>query len=180
MARRGTVFIPNNTYFFTFTILGWCKIFLTDKYCQPIFKWFEYCQKNYQNKIQGYVVMPDHVHVLMFLSKKSPKPAILIMNAKRFIAYELVSLLNRDNKTELLNYFKKHARTQDRAHHKIFSDGYDSLLVESHKFFLQKLNYIHNNPVRKGLSKEPEEYRYSSASNYVTGSGYYQIDIVDF
>ena len=32
MARRGTIFIPDNTYYLTFTILGWHKLFINDKY----------------------------------------------------------------------------------------------------------------------------------------------------
>ncbi|HMR82591.1 MAG TPA: hypothetical protein PKE30_05650 [Niabella sp.] len=39
-----------------------------------------------------------------------------------------------------------------------------------------KLNYIHENPVRAGLVKNPEDYIYSSASNYITGKGIMEVD----
>lgn len=172
--------MPNNTYYFTFTILGWKKLFEDNRYCQPVIKWFNYCRDNYGNKIQGYVIMPDHIHLMMHLAENSPKPSILIMNAKRFIAYEIVNLLKQDNRIELLEFFNMYARTRFNAHHKIFTDGYDSLLIQSEKFFLQKLNYIHFNPIKAGLVKEIEDYPYSSASNYLKGEGYYNIDIVDF
>jgi len=180
MARRGTLSIPNNTYYLTFTILGWRKLFINDEYCQSVTKWFDYCRENYKNKIQGYVIMPDHIHVLMYITGQSPHLPVLIMNAKRFISYELVKLLQQDKHFEILKYFSIFARTKYRAHHKLFTDGYDSLIIQSQKFFLQKLNYIHNNPVRAGLVKEPEAYRYSSASNYTNGVGYNGVDIVDF
>ena len=48
--------------------------------------------------------------------------------------------------------------------------------------FLQKLNYIHNNPcqLKWNLANNPEEYKYSSAANYINGSGNYNVDIIDF
>ena len=44
-----------------------------------------------------------------------------------------------------------------------------SIELRTHKVFLQKLNYVHWNPVRAGLCQWPEEYRYSSARFYETG-----------
>jgi putative transposase len=180
MARRKTIFIPNNTYYITFTILGWQKIFTSDEYCRSVYKWFDFAKEKYDNDIRGYVIMPDHIHVLMYITEKSPRLSILVMNAERFIAYDIVKLLKHDKRQELLEYFNVFARTRFRAHHRIFTNGYDSLLIETRKFFLQKLNYIHDNPVRAGLVKEPEDYRYSSAANYATGKGYYAINIIDF
>jgi putative transposase len=180
MARRKAIFTPNNTYYITFTILGWNKIFINDEYCQAVYKWFEYCREQYGNEIHGYVIMPDHLHVLMYITDRAPRLPILIMNAKRFMAYELVTLLERDNRHDILDQFRISARTWFHARHKVFTDGYDSLIIESRKFFLQKVNYIHDNPVRSGLAKELEDYRYSSAANYILGQGYYDhVKVID-
>jgi len=48
--------------------------------------------------------------------------------------------------------------------------------------FLQKLNYIHNNPCQEkwNLANNPEDYKYSSAANYIENSGIYEVDLVDF
>ena len=48
----------------------------------------------------------------------------------------------------------------------------------SNKFIWQKLNYIHNNPVRSGLVKFPEEYRYSSAANYAGQEALLDVEIL--
>jgi hypothetical protein len=47
---------------------------------------------------------------------------------------------------------------------------------------LQKLNYIHNNPCQEKwqLAKAPEEYKHSSAANYISGKGFYEVKVVDF
>jgi hypothetical protein len=52
--------------------------------------------------------------------------------------------------------------------------------MDSEKIYLEKLNYIHNNPCVKGwnLAKTPEEYPHSSASNYLMGKGVYPVNIL--
>jgi REP element-mobilizing transposase RayT len=182
MAVRNKVFAPNETYFITFTILGWKKIFIDEKTISLIYKWFDCIKTKYGNEIEGYVIMPNLVHVLVKIMAQSPKQAILIMNAKRFLAYEIIKQLELSGNREMLDYFASCARIKDRAKHKVFTDGYDSLVIQSLKFFLQKLNYIHNNPCQEKwqLAKSPEEYEHSSAANYTSGKGFYEIKIIDF
>ncbi len=179
--RNKTNFIANELYYITFTILGWKEIFINDKFCDIAYKWFYYAKDKYGNKINGYVIMPNHLHVLMRITDKSPKLSILIMNAKRFMAYEIIDLLEADKKMELLEYFKIEPNKK-KAKHKIFQPRYDSLLIQTQKIFLQKLNYIHNNPCQEKwrLADNPEDYKYSSAANYVDKSGNYPVDLVDF
>ncbi len=196
MAVRNKIFIPNEIYFITFTILGWKRIFVNDKYCNLIYKWFDYMKEKYDNKIYGYAIMPNHIHCLIKITDKSPKLSILIMNAKRFLAYQIVQLLEENIQANrrsplprdcgeagsLLNYFKSKARVKDGAKHKLFEDRYDSLIIQSRKFFLEKLNYIHMNPCAEKwrLAKDPENYKYSSASNYILETGVYDVDMMDF
>ena len=71
---------------------------------------------------------------------------------------------------------------------KQFSDTLGTILwqnynhpIELHSphFFNQKINYIHNNPVEANWVRNPEHYVYSSASNYVNGTGILDVDILD-
>lgn len=181
MAVRNKYFLPNQTYFITFTILGWKYIFVNDKYCGLVCKWFDYMRDNYENKIYGYVIMPNHLHLLINITEKSPKISVLVQNAKRFLAYQIVKYLKEDNKTDLLEFFKNNACVRTGAKHKVFKDRYDDLLIKSDEFFLQKLTYIHNNPCAKHwkLADNIVSYKYSSAANYETGSGNYKIDMPD-
>jgi REP element-mobilizing transposase RayT len=181
MAVRDKTFIPNEIYFITFTINGWKNIFIKDEYCQLIFKWFDYVRKNYGNKVYGYVIMPNHVHCLMHISSQSKSLPILILNAKRFLACGIVDLLEKDKNQELLNYFQEN-KTDPRLKYKIFTNRYDSLIIQNRKFFLEKLNYIHKNPCQEKwqLADCSENYKYSSASNYTSNNGVYFVDIMDF
>lgn len=125
--------------------------------------------------------MPNHIHVLMYISEKSPILSKLIQNAKRFLAYEIVKLLKKDDKNEILELFSQNADPKKNSKHKVFKDRYDSKIIENEKLFIEKLNYIHKNPCSEKwhLADLPENYKYSSASNYVSGKGEYKIDFVD-
>lgn len=210
MATKNKLFQPNEIYFLTFTILDWQPVFTSDKYANLIYKWFDYMKDNYGNKVYGYVIMPNHVHLLLKVTERSPLPPRLIQNAKRFLAYQIVAYLEQqassqplqssprdcngarressardcneaDRAKELLSHFRHKARTGYGAKHKVFKDNYDSLIIQSRKFFLEKLNYIHKNPCTEkwNLAEKPEDYRHSSAANYFLGSGVYPVEVME-
>jgi len=56
------------------------------------------------------------------------------------------------------------------------------LLVQTDRFFREKLNYIHNNPCQEKwrLAERPQDYKYSSAANYFLGKGYYNVEMIEF
>ena len=49
----------------------------------------------------------------------------------------------------------------------VWQDGFHPIAIETVKFFQQKLNYLQENPVRKGFVEKPEHRMYSSARNYI-------------
>jgi REP element-mobilizing transposase RayT len=178
--RHKTPFTPNKIYFLTFTAFRWHNFFTNDKYCDLIYKWFDYTKDNYGNKIHGYVIMPNHIHVLMYISDRSPRLSVLIQNAKRFLAYQIINYLKEDNNIELLNNLKT-GPNKNKAKHQVFQPRYDSLMIYNTKIFLQKLDYIHHNPCQPkwSLAEKPEDYRYSSAANYLADEGNYKVDVID-
>ncbi len=70
--------------------------------------------------------MPNHLHLLLYISKHSPDVSTLIQNAKRFQAYEIIDYLGTDNKTDLIKIFSDAAEIEKGARHKVFQDRFDS------------------------------------------------------
>jgi REP element-mobilizing transposase RayT len=67
----------------------------------------------------------------------------------------------------LLDYFAKSCEhLKKKQQHKVWQDGYHAEVVTSNNFIKQKINYIHNNPVKDKIVALPEDYLYSSARNY--------------
>ncbi len=66
-----------------------------------------------------------------------------------------------------LAYYKKRHKT--KSDHQVWQEGYHPELIESDGMLRQKMEYIHNNPVKRGLVAAPEHWLYSSARNYLVG-----------
>jgi hypothetical protein len=79
----------------------------------------------------------------------------------------------------LLSIFSNAADKSKDSLHKVFEDRYDSKQMMNADLFKEKLNYIHNNPCTSKwkLAERPEDYRHSSASNYINGSGVYDVEL---
>ena len=103
----------------------------------------ERVRRRYLFAVAGYVVMPEHVHLLV----NEPQRALL---SKAIQALKLsVSMRGRE-------------RPFWQAHYYDFN-------VSSHAKFVEKLRYIHRNPVVRGLVAKPEDWKWSSYRHYQTG-----------
>jgi hypothetical protein len=71
------------------------------------------------------------------------------------------------SRTGMLDIFKGLAEKNSRnVHYQFWRQDNQPQELYSPKFFFQKLNYIHNNPVVAGIVEKPEHYLYSSAKDY--------------
>jgi putative transposase len=103
----------------------------------------ERIRRRYLFAVAGYVVMPEHVHLLV----NEPKRALL---SKAIQALKLsVSV-----------------RSQERP---FWQAHYYDFNASAHEKFVEKLRYTHRNPVRRGLVVKPEDWRWSSYRHYQTG-----------
>lgn len=157
-------------YFCTFTCHQWLPLFEITQAYDTVYKWFQYLSTK-QVYVAAYVIMPNHVHCLLYFPAPGFDLNKIIANAKRFMAYEIIRRLNAQSAHEL---FKKLA-TDVSAHerrkgqlHKVFAESFDAKPVYSEAFFQQKVDYIHHNPVsgKWQLATDFTAYPHSSASFY--------------
>ena len=166
-------------YFCTFTCYDWLPLFeLTDFYGW-IYKWFDLL-KSKDNHILGYVIMPNHLHLLLTIPGNSDTIDKVIGEGKRFMAYEIVKRLKHkkmDGILQTLSGGVTEFQMKRGYKHKVFEDSFDGKLCYTAEFIQQKLNYIHSNPLseRWQLAKLPEEYVHSSAKYYSDGGGIYPV-----
>jgi REP element-mobilizing transposase RayT len=177
--------IPYNEglFFITFTCYKWLALIeLTNSY-DLVYSWFDYL-KTQHHRIAGYVIMPNHLHVLINFSASSKKINTVIGNGKRFIAYEIVKRLQQKNKADTLVALERGVTAKDRKRgklHEVWEESFDWKICETAAFAYQKLMYIHNNPCsgKWKLSTYITEYEHSSARYYITGkhAGYVVRDL---
>ena len=143
----------DSIFFITLTIQRWFYLFDRYERWTILLNALKHYQKHNNLKIYSWVFMLNHMHIIF-----QCKDAIKFVNG--FKSYTAQKLRENIEETEphLLNLFKT-----DNDYH-IWQDNNFPEIVESENFFLQKVNYIIENPVRKEYVNYPEDWRYSSAS----------------
>jgi len=162
---------PDALYFVTFSVIGWIDVFTRIVYKEILLDTFRYCVKEKGLVIHGYVIMSNHVH--MIISRKGDNLLSEIMrDMKKFssvkIIKEIIENPQESRKKWLLYLFAQAGKAN--SNNKIYQlwqqDNHPIELDPHLNLFEQKLNYIHQNPVTAGWVTEPSAYVYSSASNY--------------
>lgn len=157
------------TYYLTFQVVGWADVFSRQIYRDIIIDSFKYCIENKGLELFAYVIMTNHVHVIM--RSKNGNLSDIVRDFKKYTSkqiLELISSSNIESRREWLEMiFKYHARFNKRAgERQLWTHENHAVELSTNEMMDSRLNYIHNNPVRAGIVQNPEDYIYSSASNY--------------
>jgi REP element-mobilizing transposase RayT len=89
---------PNSIYFITFTCYKRLSLFPKTNTYDAVYKWFDNLSKT-NIRVTGYVIMPNHLHVLLYFSQMPKSFNTIVGNAKRFLAYEIIKRLEIKKKT---------------------------------------------------------------------------------
>ncbi|HZV70133.1 MAG TPA: transposase [Saprospiraceae bacterium] len=174
------------TYFMTFTVVGWVDLF-TRKECKDIIiNSLKYCQENKGLIIYAFALMESHLHLLASSLESSTGLSAIVRDFKKFTSRELMKWII-DNPQEsrrdwLRVVFEYHAKfNQNNKHFQVWQQHNMPKVCVQPKFTLQKLNYIHNNPVVAGIVDNPVDYKYSSARNYADRTDFVlDVNVLDF
>ena len=150
-------------HFVTCTVLNWMPLFTRPQTVDIILQALQYRQQHNDWKIYGYVILENHLHLVVQcenLSKEFPQ-------FKSFTARKLIDYLKECGAEHLLKqlawFRKRHKADRD---YQLWEEGYHPQMIENHSVLRQKLEYIHHNPVKRGYVDEARHWRYSSARNY--------------
>jgi putative transposase len=106
--------------------------------------------------------MPNHIHLVCVFSNPA-KVSDYMRDFKKFTFAEIQRRLIADGRNDFLEQFRI-----GENKYKIWKERFDDYAIRDVKSVQTKINYIHQNPVRKGLVTWPDEYFYSSASFYAS------------
>lgn len=142
-------------YFLTITTRSW--YYVLDRYGRwnIIADSLKFFQKNRGLKIYGFVFMTNHIHLLIF----SPDAISFIRDFKKFTTKEIIGNIEKTEPSILKLFINKKNKIQ------LWKKTNMPGLVESEKFFNQKMEYIHNNPLKRVYVTRPEHWYWSSANS---------------
>lgn len=184
MPVRTTIHGSEDTLFITFTCYKWIPLIeITNSY-DLVYKWFDYL-KSKEHLVTGYVIMPNHIHALIYFSKTEKPINKIIGDGKRFMAYEIVKRLKEQRRDDILIRLQDAVEAKDKQRgkkHEVWEDSFDSKICRTEKFMNQKLAYMHANPCtgKWKLAKTPIDYEHSSARFYISSKhAAYKVTNVD-
>ena len=160
------------TFYCTFTCWQWLPLIERTSTYDHIYNWM-HIAKAKGFRIFGYVIMPNHVHLVIHAAEGSSINALLA-NAKRFLAYAIRNRLIQQGEFAVLETLKAAVRPSDAARgqdYRMFMTSSDIRECVDDAMVQQKLDYIHANPVKGKwmLAENYLDYPHSSAGFYERG-----------
>ena len=135
--------VPHETYFVRWCTAGGEPILAQDAAAAEVFSALRYAEEQAWVLVIGYVIMPDHVHILMKLEGLKPLCDV-IRSLKGYTGRRIGELLGRRGPVWQDQYYEHLVRNPAER------DGY--------------LNYMAMNPVARGLAARPGEYKWASVA----------------
>ncbi len=147
--------------FITVTCYKWKHVLKEDTYKEIITNSLSFLVRENRIKVHAFVIMNNHFHLIWQIQKGNKREDVQ-RNFLKFTAQQLLKRIRNENAILLQDLL---VNLKDRKY-QIWQRNSLSIELRSEQVYQQKLNYIHNNPVKSGISSLPEEYKYSSAKFY--------------
>jgi putative transposase len=128
-----------------FTCFKWISLFEICNFYDLIYHWLQFIRDEEQADALGFVIMPNHVHLLLQLNSVEINLNTMMSNAKRSMAYELIRRLEEKEQQGLLDKLSQACSFREIAKgqkHKVSEPSFDAKPVYTKPFFPQKLNVI--------------------------------------
>ncbi|MFA5803587.1 MAG: transposase [Melioribacteraceae bacterium] len=165
MGLRGRNNLTEEHFFFvTTTIINFTKVFLKDSYCELVIENIKFYQKKYKFEIIAYVIMPSHFHWIIKVEPKNGTISDIMRDIKKYSAWDILERLEIEKSALLQNFINVNMPKQKRQ---LWMHRFDDEVIRNDKMLWTKIKYIHNNPVEAELVEKAEDYKYSSARNYI-------------
>jgi putative transposase len=152
---------PGVCVFATTAVLDYVPVFFQDRLAKIAIEEMTRIHRKHQALLHAFVLMPEHLHFISTMPKR--------MNSIQFVGdlkTKMAEAILPELDDTTRNKFSQQVGLNRRVFWKRSFRGFE---VEGQDIFLQKTNYIHLNPMRRGLVAYEEDYRWSSARLYLKG-----------
>ena len=153
-------------YYVTFTIVEWMPIFIEEATCKIFTDSLNFSIKNKRLGVNAYVIMPTHTHAILFdRDFDNERLKHTLDDLRKFTGRLLLDYADANLPNPFGQTFRENAK-EDRQR-KFWQSTQHPEGIFTEKFYRQKFNYIHLNPVRKGLVRSAVDWRFSSAGYWL-------------
>lgn len=178
----------NYIHFLTTKTYNNIKLFNNENNCLILINIFINLREKFKFKLLGYCIMPDHLHCLILNKINSRYNISFIMMMIKGTSARAINLANRAGAKPPASRYPQSNRYAQNSHNRLgegminqerlgegsaspsthcfWQKSFYDFPIYSDKKFQEKLNYLHNNPLKAGLVTDPKDYPWSSYQNY--------------
>jgi putative transposase len=172
----------NAPHYVTFTIAEWVDVFTRLIYKKIITDNLTYCIENKGLEVWAWCLMSNHLHAVL-RAKEGYNLSGIIRDYKKYTSKAIVKAIKTEPESRrewMLHRFEWAGKADKRiTNYKLWQESNHAIQFDPLQPTLtkQKIDYIHNNPVRAGIVDSPEDYLYSSARDYYGKSGLIKVNL---
>ncbi|GAB2800892.1 transposase [Rhabdobacter roseus] len=181
MSRNYKIRDQGGVYFVTMTVVGWIDLFTRKEYRDLFLESVRYCQKEKGLIVYAWCIMSNHIHLIV--RAEEDNLSAVIRDLKKFTSKQLFAAIEANPEESRRNWilaiFRKSGEfNYNNVNFQVWQQHNQPVELYSPGVIEQKLNYIHENPVRAGWVENAWEYLYSSARDYADQKGLLAIELI--
>ncbi|WP_255481260.1 transposase [Pontibacter sp. Tf4] len=162
------------------TVVEWADVFTRRAYNELLCESLAYCQKKKNLTVYAWCIMTNHVHLIC----SAPKLPDVIRDLKKYTSRFIVDSIKNNpaesRKNWLLWMFKSAAgKSASHGEYQFWQLGGHYVELSTNELMEQRLEYLHQNPVKAGFVEDPEHWYYSSARDYAGQKGRLEIVLIE-
>ena len=157
-------------YYLTYSIVEWLPVFVSQKTCTIVADSLNFCHRQKQLRINAFVIMPTHLHLIAFDADfDAERLARTLTDFRKFTGRQLSDHCCK-NGPKCFGQVLRDEAVADRER-RFWQPSRHPESIIGERFWRQKLDYLHDNPRRKGLVRSPDHWRvFFRGLVYVGGS----------
>lgn len=174
MGRKYTIVDSTRAHFVSFATVNWVDVFVRRIYCEIIVDSLNYCIDNKGLELHAWCIMSSHVHLI--ISSEKDNLSDILRDLKRHTSKTILNAIEenaQESRREWMLWMFGRAGKHNANNEKyqFWQQDNHPIQLSTPEMLMQRLNYLHNNPVVSGSVSKPEDYFYSSAIDYSGGKG---------
>lgn len=179
MSRKYKFWDHRQPYFVSFAVINWIDLFVRRSYKETIVESLNYAIENKGLILYAWIIMPSHLHLI--ISSEENELSDIMRDFKSYTSRELKEKIRshpQESRKEWMTWMMERAgrRNSNNKDWQLWMQHNQPIELDTNYKLDQKMNYLHENPVKAGFVDEPEHWLYSSARDYTGGKGLIKID----
>ena len=159
-------------HFITNTVVAWLPVFSYPAFAEVVLDSWRFLHRERDIDVLAFVIMENHLHWIAV----GPQLGKRVGEFKSFTATAIIDKMKAMRYETLLQELKFYKlRHKVDQTHQMWQEGSHPQIIEHEEVMWQKIEYIHNNPLRRGYVDDPIHWRYSSARCYAGQPGLIEV-----